>query len=159
MKSLPGESGGTYRDRQHPQGSLPPRDRSVTATAILCVPGYSHEEKSPPKNPKFSRSSSNSALGGSCPAFVPSGIGAAERRCHRVLGKRDSRMGPMCVQGLWAGGTPGGLHRKRFPLGRDVLLARPAPARRWVPLAGLYPWIPFPSLSQLGISSLRTARQ
>lgn len=49
-------------------------------------------------------------------------------------------MGPMSVQGLWAGGTLGGLCRKRFPLGRDVLL-EPEPAPRlalcWVPLAGL----------------------
>lgn len=64
-------------------------------------------------------------------------------------------MGPMSGQGLRAGGTPGGLHRKRFPLGRDVLLARPAPGLRRVPLAGLYPWIPFQSLSQLGISSFK----
>lgn len=50
-------------------------------------------------------------------------------------------MGPMSGQGLWAGGTLGGLDRKRFPLGRDVLLV-PEPAPRpglcWVPLAGLY---------------------
>lgn len=50
-------------------------------------------------------------------------------------------MGPMSGQGLWAGGTLGGLDRKRFPLGREVLLA-PEPAPRpglcRVPLAGLY---------------------
>lgn len=121
--------GGTYRDRHHSQGSGLAGDPSLT---VLCVPG-TRTALFPRGNPtlsKFSRSSSNSALGGSCPAFVPSGIGAAERCCHRVLGKRDARMGPMSGQGLWAGGTPGGLHRKRFPLGRDVLLApQPAPPR------------------------------
>lgn len=51
-------------------------------------------------------------------------------------------MGPMSVQGLWAGGTLGGLCRKRFPLGREVLLEpEPAPclALCWVPLAGFSP--------------------
>lgn len=108
-------------------GSLPDSPQR-SFVSLGHEPRYSHAEN--PTLSKFSRSSSNSALGGSCPAFVPSGIGAAERRCHRVLGKRDARMGPMSGQGLWAGGTPGGLHRKRFPLGRDVLLApEPAPPR------------------------------
>lgn len=49
---------------------------------------------------------------------------------------------PQCLgRVLWAGGTLGGLARKRFPLGRDgLLVAEPAPCWGlcWVPLSGLY---------------------